>query len=323
VEAPNYKVDFISEKELLQLSGGPVNVVNTIIVDVSNGAQLSFRLFGPNREIRRRPDRAMRYLQELFSFSESVPDHFRGPGTSTFLFQADDRPIDVKSVAWQTHAGFLNVVAVPDLYFCGAKGFVDLLPDHIPSWNQRIPKVLWRGSTTGAFNITENTIKDSLRYKLCEIGQSNDRMCDFAFFSVVQAASDMEKAKLEKSLRSRGLLKEFIPLEKWSERKYYLQIDGNASSWGIVGKLRLGCCPLFVSSPWRLWHDNALTAWKHYVPVAPDLSDLVEKIKWCESNDGKAETIAQEARSLALQLDFRAEMVAGLKAILRLCSGNS
>ncbi|EEH51341.1 uncharacterized protein MICPUCDRAFT_54474 [Micromonas pusilla CCMP1545] len=39
------------------------------------------------------------------------------------------------------------------------------------------------------------------------------------------------------------------------------------------------------------YHDY-LTPWTHYVPVRNDLSDLREKVEWCEANDAKAREIS-------------------------------
>lgn len=42
-----------------------------------------------------------------------------------------------------------------------------------------------------------------------------------------------------------------------------------------------------------------LQAWKHFVPVKKDLSDLIEKIKWAISHDVDALSIVKTAQSYA------------------------
>jgi hypothetical protein len=44
----------------------------------------------------------------------------------------------------------------------------------------------------------------------------------------------------------------------------------------------------------EFFYDN-LKPWEHYIPVKRDLSDLIEKIKWCKNNKKDAYKIAQNA----------------------------
>ena len=37
----------------------------------------------------------------------------------------------------------------------------------------------------------------------------------------------------------------------------------------------------------------------HYIPIKKDLSDLIEKIKWCKKNDKICEKIAENAKKFA------------------------
>ena len=51
-----------------------------------------------------------------------------------------------------------------------------------------------------------------------------------------------------------------------------------------------------VLSDYKLWYTDKLKPFVHYVPVMPDLSNLMEKVRWCRDNDDKCREIANNAR---------------------------
>ena len=56
---------------------------------------------------------------------------------------------------------------------------------------------------------------------------------------------------------------------------------------------------MIVESDYSLWYQSLLEPFIHYVPVKPDLSNLVEMIEWCKLNDKKCEVIAKNGKKLA------------------------
>jgi hypothetical protein len=52
---------------------------------------------------------------------------------------------------------------------------------------------------------------------------------------------------------------------------------------------------LFVERPGKEFFFEHLKAWTHYIPVKRDLSDLLEKTKWCIENYEKAFIIGENA----------------------------
>jgi hypothetical protein len=70
--------------------------------------------------------------------------------------------------------------------------------------------------------------------------------------------------------------------------KYQIDIDGNSSSWpGLFQRLLSGDTVLKVTSNkgWRQWYYDDLLPWENFVPVASDLSDLVEIVDWLVGHD--------------------------------------
>ena len=56
------------------------------------------------------------------------------------------------------------------------------------------------------------------------------------------------------------------------------------------------------------WFYDELRPWHNYVPVAPDISDLVEKVNWLNRNDAVAEAIGHRGLALASRVSYAREM---------------
>ena len=84
--------------------------------------------------------------------------------------------------------------------------------------------------------------------------------------------------------------------KKQSEYKYIVHVDGHVSAFRLSLELSMGSVILLVKSPWKIWYRDLLIDGVHYVSVKEDLSDLIQKIKWCRDNDAECETIANNAR---------------------------
>jgi hypothetical protein len=78
----------------------------------------------------------------------------------------------------------------------------------------------------------------------------------------------------------------------------------------------MGCCVLKVDSPYEEWFYARLRPWIHYVPVAHDLLDLPNKVKWCLQNEETCRTIAETGRRFAESLGFEVEMAAAADAFI-------
>lgn len=95
--------------------------------------------------------------------------------------------------------------------------------------------------------------------------------------------------------------KKYVSLQDHSKYKYLIDIEG----WGHSGRLKLLLCtrrPVFVlDRPFWDWATYDLQPWVHYIPVARDSSDLLEKIRWAEENPDQAQQIANTASALMME----------------------
>ena len=80
-----------------------------------------------------------------------------------------------------------------------------------------------------------------------------------------------------------------------SNYKYILNIDGYVSAFRLGSELNMNSVVLIVNSEYKLWFSYLLEEYVHFVPVKEDLSDLIDRIKWCIDNDSLCKKIANNA----------------------------
>lgn len=81
--------------------------------------------------------------------------------------------------------------------------------------------------------------------------------------------------------------------------KYQINIDGTVAAYRLPYLLAGGGMVLKQDSPYYEHFYSQIEAWKHFVPVARDLSDLVEKVQWALEHDEEVQRIAQNAQHFA------------------------
>lgn len=86
-------------------------------------------------------------------------------------------------------------------------------------------------------------------------------------------------------------------------KKYSILIDveGNGYSGRLKFLLWSHRPVLLVDRPHKEFFFKHLKEWEHYIPVKRDLSDLLEKTKWCINNYDKALAIAENAYNFSKQ----------------------
>ena len=114
------------------------------------------------------------------------------------------------------------------------------------------------------------------------------------------------------------MVRDFIPWQNWNQYKYHIDIDGNTNSWSaFFYRLLTGSPVLKIESGRGMvqWFYDRLVPWRNYVPVAPDMSDLADKIKWLARNPSTAQTIGQRGRELADEMTYEREVERAMPVI--------
>ena len=91
-------------------------------------------------------------------------------------------------------------------------------------------------------------------------------------------------------------LSNFLSPEEQSKYKYIINVDGHVSAYRLSLELDYGSVILLSDSKYRLWFRNLMKPFKHYVPIKKDLSDLIEKIEWCNQNQKECEEIIKNCK---------------------------
>ncbi len=233
--------------------------------------------------------------------------------------QVDDCEADLPhSLAWNVHRNHRFPKAVPDIYFTSDIGYAafrrEVVRRWIP-WSEREPKAFWRGSTTGVY-FGDDPAVDYPRYRLSLLSARNPDLLDAGISTIVQYPSSAMYHAIERHYESLGILKPYIPQLDFMKHRCLIDIDGNANAWGLIQKLLLGSCVLKVASDYRQWFYGSMRPWEDHIPVKADLSDLLDKIEWCNRHPEEAQRIGENERRLALGIDYETEMKRYADAII-------
>ena len=167
-------------------------------------------------------------------------------------------------------------------------------------WDDKIDKAVFRGSATGCgFTYNRN-----MRLKVSLLSKKYPSFLNAGITSMKEKLKIDEKDRVGytdlKGLKL-GFSNRLSPYEQ-SKYKYILHLDGNVAAHRLAKFFLLNSVTLICETGSMLWFSHILIPYTHYVPVKKDLSDLIEKIKWCRENDDKCRDIARNAFELGKKL---------------------
>jgi hypothetical protein len=142
--------------------------------------------------------------------------------------------------------------------------------------NYEINKVGWIGNVNTNFR----------RKYLLEIGRNNKEL--FNFFDCGNWWIDNNQTMLKNNMyiSTPDLVKKYSIL---------IDIEGGGYSGRLKHLLWSHRPLLLVDRPHKEFFFEFLKEWEHYIPVKRDLSDLIEKTKWCLDNYDEALKISENA----------------------------
>jgi hypothetical protein len=175
-------------------------------------------------------------------------------------------------------------------------------PDNIVTkWeNKKYNKAIFRGSPTGCGYTTET----NMRLKIATI-KSPD--LDAGIVSSNTNTINSKSIRFD-PIYGLGMLNtnikptNFVSMSEQSNYKYIVYIDGNVHAYRLLTNLIFGSVILRVLSPYTSWVDTILQPFKHYIPINHDLSNLLDIIQWCKSNDQQCKKIAHQGYTIAKQI---------------------
>lgn len=211
--------------------------------------------------------------------------------TSKHIFpidMADARPYNDCRIAYNRLAGTENLIMWP-LDF-DQKRFTEIVEDEV-EWDNKIPTLFWRGSTTGPNLQRSSEVHRVSRVEVVQRWWQKHPQIDLALTNVIQ-------------IKNPSLVSELLPYStapvRWRSQltyKYLLSMEGNDCASNLPHILASRSVA-FAAYPF-MWncieHGLDLQPWVHFVPVAIDGSDLLEKFEWCRLNDMECHQITLRA----------------------------
>lgn len=162
-------------------------------------------------------------------------------------------------------------------------------------WAAKIEKAVFRGASTGS-GVTADT---NQRLNALELGAKHKNLLDVGITKWNLRPRKLEESQYLQTIeRGKGNYPKAnrLNLQEQSQYKYILTLEGHVAAYRLSYELSSGSVVLLAESQWQMWYYPFLEAYKHYVPVKEDLSDLLFQIDWCKANDAKCEQIAMNAR---------------------------
>ncbi|KAK7001657.1 lipopolysaccharide-modifying protein, partial [Favolaschia claudopus] len=172
-------------------------------------------------------------------------------------------------------------------------------PDNV-LWEDKKSLLYWRGQSTGGW-ISGDNYRSFPRFKLLDIARNHSSLLDVAITAFYEhfcqashgcTDSDAARIKAEYAITPHAHNE---PREDVYKYKYVFDVDGNSFSGRYLGLLKSGSL-VFKSTVWAEYFDGWLKPYVHYVPVRPDLSDLVERVEWARGNEGEARRIQRAGK---------------------------
>ncbi|KAF7369304.1 CAP10 domain-containing protein [Mycena venus] len=168
-------------------------------------------------------------------------------------------------------------------------------PNNIP-WDAKMSRLYWRGKASGG-QISGSNYRAFPRFRAVDIGRGRPDLMDVTISGfhkdLCGPDCDPTKIKAEYNINGKSARREEI-----YKYKYALDLDGNSFSGRYLGLLRSGSL-VFKSTVFDEYFNDWLRPFEHYIPVLPDLSDLVQKIEWAIANDAEAHAIQEAGKAVA------------------------
>lgn len=190
-------------------------------------------------------------------------------------------------------------------------------------WFPRRRLIYWRGTLNCVFHETD--IERCSRLRLLRLADRNPDLFDVAFVGIDESAAPVRQLKRNGRLATEQFRRFFAHADDFSQTlqryRYVLNVDGAAPAMSWRGRhlFGSGAVVLIQDSPFREHFYADLEAWRNFVPVATDLSDLVEKVRYLESRPEEAERIARSGLAFGrAHLSSEATMCYALEGMQRM-----
>lgn len=201
-------------------------------------------------------------------------------------------------LCWAKKKDAPALVLVPDFLTTRESGWhreIDTVNEKYLSvpWEKRKEKAFWRGTASDK-NYTLDNYSTKPRFQISLLSTQHANFVDAGFCKA--------PPNISQTLADLNLLVGHTPVAGHLDYKYLPVLDGWMCTFpGFQWRLLSGSLSLKQESDEIQYFYSALQPSKHYILIKNDMSDLLEKITWAIDHDHESRTIAENARSFALQ----------------------
>jgi hypothetical protein len=165
-------------------------------------------------------------------------------------------------------------------------------------WSEKIASVFWRGAPTGpiptANDIESNHWANSPRFQLVKLSEKLPRLIDAAF--ICWNGVNENKEILAKTFRLTSSVnpKNHLPY------KYLIDVDGNSCCYSRTFWILLSNSVMLKQKTDDVqWFYKGLVPFVHFIPLNYNLSDLEEKIEYCQKHEEIVQKVTLQANDFA------------------------
>lgn len=177
-------------------------------------------------------------------------------------------------------------------------GYIDSVPAADRPWSKKKNQAIFRGQFTGKLppNHGATTFKEQCmllsRCQLVYSSASSPLVDAKLALPVLEAKKDFPKV-----LDNVELYGDRFSLQDMLAYKAIIMLEGNDVSSGLKWALYSNSVVMAPSPTKTSWAmEEYLVPWRHYIPLADDLSNVEEMMQWVIDNDEKAQEIANHGR---------------------------
>ncbi|KAK7032711.1 CAP10 domain-containing protein [Favolaschia claudopus] len=169
------------------------------------------------------------------------------------------------------------------------------------AWADKKEQIYWRGTATGG-QIVGTNYHNFTRFRLIDLARANPSLIDARISRFADPLCFKEEDGCDRaSIITEYDIGGFASQENAYNYKYLLDVDGMTYSGRYLGLLRTGSL-VFKATVFEEYFNDWLRPYEHYIPVLPDLSDLLAKVEWAKNNDFEARMIQERGREMATRV---------------------
>ncbi|KAJ6584860.1 glycosyl transferase family 90-domain-containing protein [Mycena capillaripes] len=184
-------------------------------------------------------------------------------------------------------------ILFPSQYYYRASRWSAKMPPNNIAWSDKKSQLYWRGMSNGGHIIGDN-YRSFPRFRLIELARKHTELIDakMTSFAKGHCGEDCDRDRIIEEYNITGPL---APKKEMQQYKYLLDVDGNTFSGRFLALLKSGSL-VFKSTVFEEYFNDWILPYEHYIPVKPDLSDLVEKVEWAIAHEGEARRIQETGK---------------------------